>query len=218
LGLLRDKAGLPLGGAPVEVEAPAVDGFYVVLARQLLASSPEFQPLRFELEASSLPWTTKHPTVDVDAVYTQHRRKPVRQKQSEVQVEAESLRNLMRDQIMQLQDELVGRIARADEEGRLSQESIVKIKRAALDANAKISRLSADIHEYKKNNGILKREIERLGSELQYGKDREIALGRHVSAMEAQRDEIFRSHSWRMTRPLRAVKEMLDPATSKKTV
>lgn len=192
LRLLQEVAALPLDSvAPVSPDVPEPDAFYSVFARQLLTVSPNARALGLELEASSLPWAVKEAAADIDAIYEQHQKMLARLEQQVVALaDAESLQSLLRDQIGQLQDELIGRVAQAGrEEGRFS------------------------------------REIEQLRAELQAGKareksgkDREMALEQHVSAMEAQRDEIYDSQSWKMTRPLRALKETITGSTSKKTV
>lgn len=214
LELLQQMAALPLGSAPILLREPVADGFYWVLARQLLATSPRAQALGLELEASSLPWAPEQAVVDIDLIYEQRQRMLARPEvPPEALTEAETRQALLRDQIAQLQAELV---AQAGRNGALSRESVVDFKQAALDAKAEISELRARVSEYDKNCDVLHQEIEQLRSQLQSETDRELALQQYVTAVEAQRDEILRSHSWKITRPLRALKEMFGGATSKK--
>ena len=181
LNLLQEMVALSIGGAPVVDDGLAADGFYRVLARQLLADSPKAQSLGLELDASSLPWARAEVMVDIDAVYEQNQQVLSNlEQQCEALTAAESSQARLHDQIGRLREELLGRGAQADRERTLSE------------------------------------QIEQLHSELRAGKDRCAALAQHVSAVEAQRDEILHSSSWKLTKPLRAMKEMFGGASSKK--
>lgn len=216
LNPLLSLANLALAATYVTPDSIETDALYVVLARQLLARSPKSQAIELELEAGSLPWTIDEAVVDIDAIYEHHQNSLSQHKnQSEALVKAEALQDLMRNQIAQLQQDLIGRIARASQARQGSQDGILRLKQEILESTASISELRTKISEYGKSGEALNRERERLGAELRRAKENELALQRNVTAIKTERDAIIHSSSWKLTRPLRALKELMGAVLGK---
>lgn len=205
LGALEDLVG---AARSVEDRVPDAEPVYRVLARQVVTESPRAQELGLDLEASALPWSRRAETLDLDAIYLGHRALVAGDGKLE---DAAALEAMLRDQVAQLQDEIVGRVQQAGLDRANAQSRLASLTEASERDRAEILELKATIE-------ALQKTIKQLGSEVRQAQDARQVAQRHSASLEAERATVFNSTSWKITRPLRAAKEVFGGSTGKKIV
>lgn len=210
LGALQNLAvSAPVAGAG-QGEPAATALLHRVMARQIVAESARAEELGQELEASGLPWLAPSARLDMDAIYDGYG--------TPARADATAREAMLQDQLAHLQDEIANRVQQADEEREIWQKRLTNLTATAEAARAEVAAAKASLADGKREIETLQRSIKKLSSELRQAQDAKSVAQRHAASLEAERRTVFASTSWKITRPLRAVKEMFGGRADKKIV